>query len=1061
MIVKREVVLCAVALCAASWMEPAWGDRTVQSLNGSWQFRREGSTDVWREVQLPTSFEEHEGIEFDGVGIYRKEIPAFELPAGMRVLIHFQAVATLAEVSFNGDRVGSHLGGWTPFRVDVTAQVRAASPGEPHELLVRVDEMVGHNSQGFLPIVAPHFGGIWQDVELVLVPELRIDDLQVLVHGDVHSGQLRVEVPYRSTGDAAPGALQARYRLRGHQMWSAWHPADPPDVRETATGTLRVLIPVTDWQRWTPSTPHLYEVEIALSSRPNAEEQQTDRVRARGAFRSMRVDGHRLVLNDQPLSVRGLLNWGYAPPRVAPSIDEAHFRTELELAKSLGFNLMKFCLWVPPKRYLELVDEMGMLAWVEYPTWHSKWTPDQLPTLEPEFTEFFCFDRNHPSVVLRSLTCETGPSADLGVIQTLYDRCHAMVPDAVVVDDSSWIGWNRVHDFYDDHPYGNNHTWVATLNRLKQYIAERTPKPLVLGEAIAADTWPDHAELLRVVGDERPFWLPRSFDGNLAWMDAMGSVAGHDTLSPLEADSKHYGLLMRKYQIEAYRREIPSGGYVVSVIRDVPLCSMGFNDFLGRSKWSADEWIWHGDTMLLLETDNDRRSYAGGETVRAQLYASHFGPEPIEDGGLTVSLMSDGTTPWQRRASKRVSLSAGEIHPLEPWLIQLPDVERPERFTLSVELSAADRRFTNRWSLWVVPAASAGLESPVHLHESCGKAIREIFPHGVTLSDRPAEGVVVTARLDLPLVDFLLEGGRVMVLPDGEPGSFPLRDEWFLRGAPHIAHHPLLNEIPRELLLELQHFDLAGPVIPDISYLEEITPILSLWNNHDLERVKTQGLVFETRVGQGRMLVSALRHNAECNAAGPWLARLFARHLATGAPPSRALSAATVNGLRAKIDEKRLDLTEPSWRFLPDPDNMGLERGWHLPSLALDDTWKPIRIGRAWEGQGYPTLDGWAWYRLEVDIPPDWDGREAFVSFTGVDDYYELFVNGVRVGSGGDLETRTTAFEERKSHAVSDQLVPGKSNLIVVRVHDWHGAGGIFRPVHIGTVPLGGAEMLQ
>ena len=50
-----------------------------------------------------------------------------------------------------------------------------------------------------------------------------------------------------------------------------------------------------------------------------------------------------------------------------------------------------------------------MLTWIEYPTWHSKWTADQLPTLEKEFTEFFYYDRNHPSVLLRSLTCETGP----------------------------------------------------------------------------------------------------------------------------------------------------------------------------------------------------------------------------------------------------------------------------------------------------------------------------------------------------------------------------------------------------------------------------------------------------------------------------------------------------------------------------------------------------------------------------------------------------------------------------------------------------------------------------
>lgn len=69
---------------------------------------------------------------------------------------------------------------------------------------------------------------------------------------------------------------------------------------------------------------------------------------------------------------------------------------------------MKFCLFVPPKKYLELCDELGMLAWVEYPTWHPKLDEKHLAELRQEYAEFFAFDCNHPSVILRSLTCETG-----------------------------------------------------------------------------------------------------------------------------------------------------------------------------------------------------------------------------------------------------------------------------------------------------------------------------------------------------------------------------------------------------------------------------------------------------------------------------------------------------------------------------------------------------------------------------------------------------------------------------------------------------------------------------
>ncbi|MFN5948695.1 MAG: hypothetical protein ACK43N_09400, partial [Pirellulaceae bacterium] len=47
----------------------------------------------------------------------------------------------------------------------------------------------------------------------------------------------------------------------------------------------------------------------------------------------------------------------------------------------------------------------------------------------------------------------------------------------------------RICDFYDDHPSGNSHDWLARLDQLDNHLQGRDPKPLLLGEAIAADTW--------------------------------------------------------------------------------------------------------------------------------------------------------------------------------------------------------------------------------------------------------------------------------------------------------------------------------------------------------------------------------------------------------------------------------------------------------------------------------------------------------------------------------------------------------------------------------------------
>jgi len=152
----------------------------------------------------------------------------------------------------------------------------------------------------------------------------------------------------------------------------------------------------------------------------------------------------------------------------------------------------------------------------------------------------------------------------------------------------------------------------------------------------------------------------------------------------------------------------------------------------------------------------------------------------------------------------------------------------------------------------------------------------------------------------------------VLLFPDGQQGSFPLSDEWFLRGAPYIPDHPLSTKVPRQLLLELQHFDLAGPVIPNVAYLESITPILMLWFTHDLRQVDTQGLVFETQIGRGRLLVSALRHTSTVHAAGPWLARVFAEHVATGPLPQHVIEARKIAEMKDTIQTQHIDWADKS-----------------------------------------------------------------------------------------------------------------------------------------------------
>ena len=106
------------------------------------------------------------------------------------MLLHFQAAPTEATMFWNGGHVGSHLGGWTPFRFDVTSLIASTN-----EIRIRLEEKVGQNTQGFLPIVQPHFGGLWQRVRLEIAPPVYFDDLELRATGKVDTKQIDIDVP--------------------------------------------------------------------------------------------------------------------------------------------------------------------------------------------------------------------------------------------------------------------------------------------------------------------------------------------------------------------------------------------------------------------------------------------------------------------------------------------------------------------------------------------------------------------------------------------------------------------------------------------------------------------------------------------------------------------------------------------------------------------------------------------------------------------------------------------------------------------------------------------------
>ncbi len=149
---------------------------------------------------------------------------------------------------------------------------------------------------------------------------------------------------------------------------------------------------------------------------------------------------------------------------------------------------------------------------------------------------------------------------------------------------------------------------------------------------------------------------------------------------------------------------------------------------------------------------------------------------------------------------------------------------------------------------------------------------------------------------------------------------------------------------------------------------------------------------------------------------------------------------------------------EKDWKFMPDENSVGMVEKWYAVDFD-DSSWKTIDAGQQWENQGFPDLDGDAWYRKVVDIPEGWKGKDVWIKFGGVNDAFELFVNGESVASFGQANI---SFAGKPSVTkVTDYIKYGEPNLIAVKVNDWGNSGGLWRQPVIMTIDKKETELFK
>lgn len=481
------------------------------NLNGEWDFAfddaNRGMIEHWwegegpfdRTINVPFVYQaKKSGIgqrERHDVVWYRRDIEIEAPSDDSSVILHFGAVDYEATVFVNGCQVVHHVGGHTPFEADITPVLSA----DGHQrIVVRVfdpqdDEQIPRGKQFWEPqstgIWYTNSTGIWQTVWIETIAAKRLDDVRFRTLFD--QGMIDIH----AFGHGVSPVDRLRYAIRlGDQV--------------LANGELGWATPELDWQidfiqnhifhaafhgdgmpAWSPEHPTLFDVDFEIVDGSTGV--ITDKVSSYFGIRDVRTENGMVYLNGIPYYQKLVLDQGYWPEGLLTAPQDADYRKDIELAKSMGFNGCRKHQKMEDPRFLYWADRLGFIVWGECASApvYSKKAVDRLCA---EWAEVVDRDYNHPCILTWVPLNESWgvprihtDTQQQHFSEALYHYLHAIDPTRLVESNDGWE--QTVTDICAIHNY--NHGKPDDVAQYDEYRAQLADRESLLSRAPAWDIY--------------------------------------------------------------------------------------------------------------------------------------------------------------------------------------------------------------------------------------------------------------------------------------------------------------------------------------------------------------------------------------------------------------------------------------------------------------------------------------------------------------------------------------------------------------------------------------------
>jgi hypothetical protein len=361
------------------------------------------------------------------------------------ILLNFEACDWETKVWVDGKEAGVHRGGYDPFTFDITGL-----PGKTklHELLVCVWDPTDKGAQPRgKQVSAPgsiwytSTTGIWQTVWIEPVNESWISSFRTVTNADNGTISFKTEVK-----NADAGTLFFKIKKEGRTVATA-----------SGNANSEIIAQIKDPVLWSPDKPFLYDISVELKNNNKT----VDKVSSYTGIRKISIgktpDGFtRMLLNNEFVYQNGPLDQGFWPDGIYTPPTEAAMVYDLQMTKSMGFNMLRKHVKVENRIFYYWCDKLGILVWQDMPSGdQSIWgnmpdinkSKEATEQYELELKRMIETKYNHPSIVMWVPFNEGWGQFETGrITQLITDYDHTRL----VNSSSGWTdrGTGNINDIH-------------------------------------------------------------------------------------------------------------------------------------------------------------------------------------------------------------------------------------------------------------------------------------------------------------------------------------------------------------------------------------------------------------------------------------------------------------------------------------------------------------------------------------------------------------------------------------------------------------------------------------